>query len=128
MGFGFRNGWRKGRFLIIDSESGMTRYSDQVKKDYTGEMVTKRWADYEQPQDFVRPSSDPFPIPFANPGVQNFDVDTCLPEFVGETNIPTPFGPANHLYECTQPLPEELLITDSGLYITTDSGLSIITG
>ncbi len=95
---GIRNRWNKGRFLIIDSESGMTRYSDKVTQDYTGEMVTRRHADYEQPQDFIRPSDDPLPIPFSNPGLQSFDVHNCLPADVGETNIPTPFGPANHLF------------------------------
>lgn len=76
----------------------MTRYSGDVKKDYTGEMVTKRFADYEQPQDFIRPNDDPRSIPFANPGIQNFQVGNCIPVDVGETTRPTPFGPANHLF------------------------------
>lgn len=98
MSRGYRNGWRKGEFLIIDSESGMTRYSGEVKKDYTGERVTKRFADYEQPQDFIRPNDDPRPIPFSNPGLQSFEVGNCIPADVGETTQPTPFGPANHLF------------------------------
>lgn len=120
---GFRNRWKKGEFLIIDSESGMTRYSGQVKKDYTGEMVTKRYADYEQPQDFVKPSDDPAPIPFSNPGVQGFDVSTCLPEYVGMTSVVTPFGPANHLFACV-----DYITTDSGVYLTTDGGATITVG
>lgn len=115
---GCRNGWRKGEFLITDSESGMTRYSGQVTKDYTGERVTKRFADYEQPQDFIRPNDDPRPIPFANPGLQSFDVNTCLPMDVGNTSVLTPFGPANHLFICI-----DELTTDSGLLLTTDSGI-----
>lgn len=118
MSKGYRNSWRKGEFLIIDSESGMTRYSEQVKKDYTGERVTKRWADYEQPQDFVRPNDDPRPIPFSNPGITGFNVNTCLPMVVGNTNIPTPSGAANHLFACI-----DELVTDSGLLLTTDSGI-----
>lgn len=98
MAIGCRNRWKKGEFLIIDSESGMTRYSGEVKRDYTGERVTKRWADYEQPQDFVRPCDDPRPVPFSNPGLQDFDVQDCIPPKVGETNVNTPFGPANHLF------------------------------
>lgn len=93
-----RNRWKKGEFLIIDSESGMTRYSGQVAKDYTGERVTKRFADHEQPQDFIRPSDDPAPIPFSNPGLQDFDVHDCIPQYVGESSVVTPFGPANHLF------------------------------
>lgn len=123
MSRGYRNGWKKGEFLIIDSESGMTRYSSQVKKDYTGERVTKRFSDYEQPQDFIRPSDDPRPIPFANPGLQDFDVHVCLPEFVGDTSIPTMFGPANHLFLCFTEV-----ITDSGLVVTTNGGSIVIIG
>ncbi len=98
MAEGFRNRWNKGEFLIIDSESGMTRYSGQVKKDYTGERVTKRWADYEQPQDFIKAANDPRPIPFANPGVQNFTISVSAGPFVGNTSVPTKPGPATHLF------------------------------
>lgn len=103
MSRGYRDGWNKGEFLIIDSESGMTRYSGQVKKDYTGERVTKRWADYEQPQDFVRPNDDPRPIPFSNPGITDFNVQNCIPVDVGNTSVVTPFGPANHLFTVCTP-------------------------
>lgn len=115
---GLRNRWKKGEFLIIDSESGMTRYSSQVRKDYTGEMVTRRYSDDEQPQDFIRAADDPYPIPFSNPGLSDFQVSTCLPKVVGDTTVPTPFGPANHLFICL-----DELITDDGLYLTTDDGL-----
>ena len=95
---GIRNRWNKGRFLIIDSESGMTRYSDKVTQDYTGEMITRRYADYEQPQDFIRPSDDPLPIPYSNPGVQDFTIDVSASAFVGNTSVPTKNGPATHLF------------------------------
>lgn len=93
-----RNGWKKGQYIIIDSESGMTRYSNQVKQDYRGEMVTKRHADYEQPQDFIRASNDPRPIPFANPGLQDFVVSTSALTYVGNTSVLTKTAPATHLF------------------------------
>lgn len=115
-----RNGWRKGQFLIIDSESGMTRYSGQVKKDYTGEMVTKRYTDCEQPQDFIKPSDDPQPIPFSNPGLSDFDVDDCISPFVGNTTVRARESPASHLFdECP---PTALAIQTKT--ITIDSGQS----
>lgn len=95
---GIRNGWKKGRFLIVDPESGMTRYSDEVSKDYTGQMVTKRFADKEQPQDFIKPSNDPRPIPFANPGLQDFIVSTSALTYVGNTSVLTKTAPATHLF------------------------------
>jgi len=93
-----RNGWKKGQFLIIDSESGMTRYSGQVKKDYSGQMITKRYADHEQPQDFIRPSDDPKPVPFSNPGLQDFTVSVSAPTFVGNTSVTAKPSPASHLF------------------------------
>ena len=93
-----RNRWKKGRYLIIDAESGMTRYSDEVVQDYTGVYVTKRYADYEQPQDFVKAEKDPRPIPYANPGVSDFEVNTSAPAFVGNTTVPTKTGAASHLF------------------------------
>lgn len=122
-----RNRWKKGAFLIIDSESGMTRYSDQVRKDYTGEMVTKRWADYEQPQDFIKPSDDPRPIPFSNPGLSDFDVHTCTPPFVGNTSVVTPFGSVNHMFLCDDNA-GNILTFDNGDTITFDNGDVVILG
>jgi len=93
-----RNGWKKGDWLVIDSESGMTRFSSQLKKDYTGEYVSKQYADYEQPQDFVKPLSDPRALPFSLPSDQNFVVDVSASPTVGNTSVPTPFGAASHLF------------------------------
>ncbi len=95
---GIRNRWNKGRFLVIDFESGMTRYSDKLTQDYTGAMVTRRHADYEQPQDFIRPSDDPVPIPFSNPGLQDFTVTVSAPVFVGNTSVTAKPSPATHLF------------------------------
>lgn len=93
-----RNRWRKGTWLIIDSESGMTRSSDKVKKDYAGLMVTKRYADYEQPQDFIKAERDPMPIPFSLSGVTDFTVDVSASGVVGNTSVPAKTGPATHLF------------------------------
>lgn len=93
-----RNGWKKGQFLIVDSESGMTRYSRQVRQDYTGEMITRRYADFEQPQDFIKASNDPRPIPFCNPATQDFTVSTSALTYVGNTSVLTKTAPATHLF------------------------------
>lgn len=124
---GLRNRWKKGEFLIIDSESGMTRYSSQVRKDYTGEMVTRRYSDYEQPQDFIKPSDDPYPIPFSNPGLSDFDVHACTPSFVGETTVLTPFGSVNHMFLCNDDAGNSLVF-DNGDIITFSNGNIAILG
>lgn len=95
-----RNRWKKGDWLIIDEESGMTRYASKVMRDYTGAYVTRRYADYEQPQDFVKAFNDPQPVPFAAPGISDFDVCVFEEYYIGETTIVAPRdGPAAHLFD-----------------------------
>lgn len=93
-----RNGWKKGAWLVIDFESGMTRYNYELAKDYTGLMVTKRYCDAEQPQDFVKGVVDINPLPFSNPSDQNFEVSAQEPTYVGNTNQITKMSPASHLF------------------------------
>jgi hypothetical protein len=78
----------------------MTRFASQVKPDYTGAYVTKRFADYEQPQDFVMAKRDPEPVPYNNPPVQPSLCAAYFPYFIGNTNIvASTNGPAEHLFE-----------------------------
>jgi len=94
-----RNRWKKKDWLIIDQESGFTRYASEVTEDWKGLYVTKRYADSEQPQDFIRSLDDPKPIPFASLPNTDFDLCNGLPYFIGNTTIPNPqYGPAYHLY------------------------------
>jgi hypothetical protein len=94
-----RNRWKKGDWLIIDQESGVTRYASEVIQDWKGLYVTERYADSEQPQDFVRALDDPKPVPFASLPDTNFDVCNVLPYYIGNTRVKNPTnGPADHLY------------------------------
>lgn len=95
-----RNRWKKGTWLYVDNESGVTRYSDEVSEDWRGQYVTRRYADSEQPQDFVQAFTDPDPIPYANPGITDFDVCVFEEYYIGETTIVAPRdGPADHLFD-----------------------------
>jgi len=94
-----RNGWRKGDWLIIDEESGVTRYVSQVQSDYRGLYVTKAFADMEQPQDFAVPLNDPIAIPFSNPPDRDFEVCNLTSLFVGNTTVFTnTYGPGQSIY------------------------------
>jgi len=95
-----RNRWKKGAWLIVDEESGITRYSSQVMRDYKGSFVTKRYADYEQPQNFVKAFDDPKPIPFAAPGISDFEVCNVEEYYVGNTTVVAyRDGPADHIFD-----------------------------
>lgn len=95
-----RSGWRKGSWLVVDDESGFTRYNDDVvEKDGYGKLIDRRYADPRQPQEFIKPKSDPYPVPFVR--TENVIFDTCPPVqvFIGNTNIRMVNGPATHLFE-----------------------------
>lgn len=95
-----RNRWKKKDWLVVDEESGITRYASQVRTDWTGLYVDKRYADDEQPQDFVRPLDDPRPVPFTSLPDRNFSVHNVIPQYVGNTNVLTNLQfAAAHLYE-----------------------------
>lgn len=94
-----RNCWKPGKWLVIDEESGMTRYSDEVCYDAYGVLVDKRYADDLHPQDFIRGIMGPTPAQYTNLPNRNFPVSVSAPETVGNTSVPTPRGPLSHLFE-----------------------------
>ena len=99
MAYGRRNRWKKGDWLVVDQESGITTYASKVKEDWQGLLVRDRYADMEQPQDFIRPADDPRPVPFESQPDRDFDACVVIPYYVGRTNVRTStFSPAYHLY------------------------------
>lgn len=95
-----RNGFKKGDWLVIDEESGLTEYASKVVKDAYYKYVNKNYADPKHPSEFVRNSTnDPHPLPFTSLPDRDFEVTVLLPDFVGNTTIPSPTnGAASHLY------------------------------
>lgn len=91
--------WKKGDWLYVDEESGLTRYASDIVKDAYGKYVTRKYADPQQPQEFVKADDDPKPVPYSNPGIQDFDVCNAQPFFVGNTTIRTKRGPASAFYD-----------------------------
>lgn len=94
-----RNTHRVGRHLVRDDESGAVYYDDEMVKRWDGLMVHKSQYEGRHPQEFVRAKNDPKAL---------IDVrrDTPWPSptnaqavYIGTTNVPTPNGPASHLYK-----------------------------
>ena len=98
-----RRGFRRGRNLVIDEESGLTRYSDQITKDYYGRIITKKYADWAHPQDFVRAKNDPFIPQFINAPTPTGHVCVSVDQFIGNTNIPSPQNPLRGMFELEIP-------------------------
>ena len=94
-----RNGWRPGRYLIEDDESGKVVYDDQVAKIWDGSIREKRMYETRQPQEFVRGKNDPKVLTETRPAAPTAIPTNTTGPFVGNTTIPVPQGPAFHLYD-----------------------------
>lgn len=94
-----RRGWKRGEWLVRDEESGFIEYGSNVTRDYYGVLKRKDQADGEHPQMFVKAQEDPYiQYPQANPSLV-YDVSSYnVSAYVYGTNIPTPYGPAAHLF------------------------------
>lgn len=95
-----RRGWKKGDWLVVDEESGLTVYAkeDEIVTDYYGTLKRKKYAHKPNPQDFIRALDDPKTVPVASPDNVDFEVKSYYSYYVGETTVPTGDGVANHLY------------------------------
>lgn len=95
-----RNRHRIGRYLMVDDESGLIRYDDQMVKRWDGAFVRKSQNEHRNPQEFVRALKDPQALRNVRP-LQPIarGCDTSFSLYVGNTNIPTPGGAASHLFD-----------------------------
>ncbi len=94
-----RRGWKKGAWLVRDEESGFVEYGDNVRRDYYGVLKRKDQADPVHPQLFIRALGDPYPVYPQAPIAMTYDTSAYdASAFVYGTNIPTPYGPATHLF------------------------------
>lgn len=62
-----RNRWKRGRWLVVDDESGEVLYSDQVVRRWDGMYVRKDQDEPIDPQWFITSENDPAPLPFVRP-------------------------------------------------------------
>lgn len=95
-----RNRHRVGRYLMVDDESGLVRYDDQMVKRWDGAFVRLEQNEYRNPQEFVRALKDPAPLrnirPLQQIGPACGDYYTL---YVGNTNVRAPTGAATHLFD-----------------------------
>lgn len=94
-----RRGWKRGDWLVRDEESGLIEYASNVGRDYYGVLKRKDQMDRQHPQDFVKAGRDPYiNTPQSDPSYAYNTSAYNVSAFVYGTNIPTPIGPATHLF------------------------------
>ena len=89
--------YKPGDYLITCDLTGRKIFASEARKDYRGNVVSPSAYLKRNPQDFVRALNDGKPVPMIR---ENFPDSPFLlyPDFVGATTVPTPVGPASHLY------------------------------
>lgn len=95
-----RRGQKIGDYLMVSDESGLTFWASEMRQRWDGAWVhTSEW-EIRNPQDFVKARKDPTP---SNPARPRAEVVAACPEYfnlyVNGTTVPTPFGPASHLFD-----------------------------
>ena len=83
-----RHRHRVGRYLIVDDESGIVAYDDQIVKRWDGALVRKKAYETRHPQEFVRARNDPKPLKEVRPAVPSPQAALGPTYFVGNTNVP----------------------------------------
>jgi len=95
-----RNTHRIGDYLMVDDDSGEVRYRSQLKKRWDGAWVQRKSWETRQPQEFVRPGTDPHPP--SEVRSDGFTTQACstIGIFIGATTVPVPSnGAAAHLFD-----------------------------
>ena len=94
-----RNRWNVGSHLMVDEESGLVHYREDMVQNWDGQWRHKDNVDIRNPQEFVRARSDPQALLDVTGEGPQEDVFLAPPLFVGNTTVPTPRGPGYHIYD-----------------------------
>jgi hypothetical protein len=87
-----RHRHRVGRYLIVDDESGIVAYDDQIVKRWDGALVRQKAYETRHPQEFVRARNDPKALKDVRPAVPSDPAALGPTFFVGNTNVPAEQG------------------------------------
>lgn len=95
-----RNSHRPGRYLMVDDESGLTYYDDEMVRQWDGAFVHIKNVETRHPQEFVKARSDPRPLKHVRPAAEVSAVPNVVTTFVGSAGtVRAPYGPAAHLFD-----------------------------
>jgi hypothetical protein len=89
--------YRPGDYLIDCDITGRKIFASQAKKDYRGNVVSSNAFLKRNPQDFVKAIDDGKAVPIIRENIPNSPL-LLYPDTIGATAIPTPTGPATHLF------------------------------
>ena len=134
-----RNG-SPGRWLMTDDYTGVTYYSDQLRKDFWGSYARKPLL--RNLQEIASPLNDPRPVfPYRGPNYEYTPpcISETAPQYVGNTRVPTSqLNSAFQVLNLDPTIPNmsigctfivgsnQYLIEEDGEFIVTEDGGRII--
>jgi hypothetical protein len=93
-----RNRHKVGDYLMQDDESGFVHYASEMMEIWDGTFRHRNNFETRQPQEFVRAKNDPRALVDVRIEIPSSAAANVESAFVGETGVPTPTGPASHLF------------------------------
>ena len=93
-----RNRHKVGSYLMMDDETGFVHYSDEMVKIWDNTFRHHSNFETRQPQEFVKAGNDPKALVDVRIEAPTSAVANVQSQTIGETDIPTPTGPASHLF------------------------------
>lgn len=97
-GTGLRNGHRVGDYLMLDDESGFAEWRSNMLRIWDGTYRRRDQFETRQPQEFVYARNDPKALRHVRPEPDVIIPVNAISGTVGDTNVPSPTGPAAHLF------------------------------
>ena len=97
---------RKGDYLAVDDQTGVTHYASEMARDYNGNFVLRATMDPIHPQLFVRALYDPQPVTVFNPAPPEVPASDFQPYYVGDPTVVVPPAPASFLFPYDLSIPQ----------------------
>jgi len=95
-----RHRWRVGDHLVVDDDTGFTRYRSQMRKRWDGALVDAKGFERRQPQEFVQAKSDPYAVSDIRIAAPVSAVCNTIGVYIGATTVRVPTNnAAAHLYD-----------------------------
>lgn len=107
-----RNQHRLGDWLVVDDITGFTIYASESVKLWDGRITHVSNFETRHPQEFIKARRDPKPVPFVRTEPLAV-LASSYSSFIGQTDIPTPIGPATHIFVSAADPPAPLGIGDA---------------
>lgn len=90
--------YKAGEWLVVDEESGFTRYASEVEQDWKGSYIRKNFIDKINPSVARQVPDDDTSVSFITARTVMERPDLTTPVTVGNTSVKTKISPADFMF------------------------------